>query len=158
MNTVLVICFSFFLFASQSMAQSINGERILKLEGNKKSIYVDRGVLYFQSQTYSATILNIRSFFSQDQGFERVVFDFADQKPPTIYGFIDSKKNKVYLDFFNTTMANENKEIKASKFIKGMEVFKLDKEKVTIELTFNGENSYEIFYLENPARLVIDIK
>lgn len=158
MNTIFLIIFSVFICATSSMAQSINGERILKLDGNKKSVYVDRGVLYLQSQTYSATILNIRSFFSQDQGFERIVFDFADKKLPTVYGFINSKKNKVYLDFFNTTMANENKEIKASKFIKGMEVFKLDKEKVTVELTFNAENSYEIFYLENPARLVIDIK
>ena len=48
--------------------------------------------------------------------------------------------------------------IKKIKYLNEIKFFSIEKDQVAMELIFNSSVSYDIFYLTNPARIVIDIK
>ena len=58
----------------------------------------------------------------------------------------------------NTSLGTSIEELKSIKFLKEINFYSIDKNKVTATLTFDEKVSYDVFVLENPGRLVIDVK
>lgn len=140
------------------LAESLLKERIWKISSRKRSIFLDKGVFHSEKNPTVQKLTGIRNSYVPARGYERVVFDFSSNKPPKVYGKISSKEKKVYVDFFNTSLGAKADHLKNIKYLKNIDFFNLDKDRLSVELNFEQNVSYDIFYLENPGRLVIDIK
>lgn len=145
------------LAPSLSIAQDLNKERIRKLLSSKASIYLERGIFHNGPIKNEAKLVSIRRSFAQKQGVERVVFDFAGPVPK-IYGHFNSQDKRLYIDFFNTNISNEIKPSVDARFVEKINFFPIDKEVLSTELILKGKVGLDIFYLENPGRLVVDLK
>ncbi len=139
-------------------AQNLTEERIWKIENRKKSIYLGSGVFHFNSGSNNNKIVALRSSFVPSRGYERVVIDFNQPLPPKIYGHISQKLKKIQIDFFETMLPSSMSSIKNSKYVKYVDFLAIDEKQATMEITLKNEVNFDIFYLENPGRLVIDIK
>ncbi|MCT4642583.1 MAG: hypothetical protein N4A33_09845 [Bacteriovoracaceae bacterium] len=149
----------FFLLLTMSIfGQSLSKQRIWKIVGEKRSVYFDKGIFHSPIDTSTQKLLGVRNSYVKSRGFERVVFDFSSDVPPRLYGHISPDKKRVYLDFLNTNMDNEVKNIKKVKYVKGIDFFDIDKNTISVELNVSSKTSFDIFYLESPARIVVDIK
>ncbi len=151
----LLLC----LFVSQfTIAQDLQKERLWRIDGDKKSIYLEKGIFHTGNKKVSAQLLNVRHSFSSAQGYERVVFDFSSSDIPKIYGYLSPGEKKLYLDFFDTGMKDNVKFPGNSRHIKNLDFYPLSAESLSLELKFKDKVTADIFYLKNPARLVIDLK
>ena len=140
------------------LAQNLMEERIWKVAPRKKSIFLDSGVFHHNSNLKNAGISGVRSSSGQAQGYERVVIDFNTASIPKIYGHISSKGEKISVDFFDSNLATNQPLLKNSKNVKSIDFINVDGKSITMELTMKSKTSFDIFYLENPGRLVIDIR
>ena len=104
-----------------------------------------------------ASISAVRNSAVSGRGYERVVIDFNTPSVPKIYGHITENK-KISIDFFDTSMVTAQPQMKNSKFVKAIDFISVDGKTMTMEMTLKGKSSFDIFYLENPGRLVIDIR
>lgn len=154
---VLVLILSM-LFLTNAFSQNLNSQRIWKISSKKRSIFLDKGVFHSDSEVKNVQLTGIRNSFIPSRGYERVVFDFNSARTPRIYGHISKKDKKVYLDFFDTSLNKALSAIKEVKFVKSVDFYNIDRNQLSAELTFDSSASFDIFYLENPGRLVIDIK
>lgn len=146
------------LLSTNIFAQNLLKERIWKISSKKRSIFFDKGVFHSEGSDKEQKLLGIRNSYIPSRKYERIVFDFSTSVPPRTYGHISNDKNKVFLDLFNTRLEKEVSSLKNIKYIKNVDFFNLDKNKLSVELSFIDGVSYDIFYLENPGRLVIDVK
>ena len=140
------------------LAQNLMEERIWKVAPRKKSIFLDSGVFHHNSNLKNAAITAIRSSLTPGQGYERVVIDFNTDSVPKIYGHISSKDQKITVDFFEASMGTTQPQLKTSKNVKTIDFINVDGKSITMDLSMKGKASFDIFYLENPGRLVIDIR
>lgn len=146
------------LIASSALAQNLMEERIWKVAARKKSIFLDAGVFHHNNTSLkSSSITSVRSSAVPDRGYERVVIDFNTPTTPKLYGHINPDK-KISVDFFDTTVATNQPQLKNSKHVKSLDFISVDGKTITMELKMKGKASYDVFYLENPGRLVIDIR
>ena len=145
-------------FSQLSLAQNLLQERIWKISSKKRSIFFDKGVFHSSGNNGAQKLQGIRNSYIPSRKYERIVFDFSSNRPPKIYGHISNVSNKVYVDFFNTSLEKSLEGLKNIKFIKNVDFFNLDENKLSVEMSFIDGTSYDIFYLENPGRLVIDVK
>jgi hypothetical protein len=148
---------SLFVFTTAS-AQNLMEERIWKIAPRKKSIFLDSGVFHFNSNVKNAGITAVRSSAVPGRGYERVVVDFSTPSIPKIYGHISPQDNKISVDFFETTVSTNQAQLKNSKNVKAIDFVSVDGKSVTMELSLKGKSSFDVFYLDNPGRLVIDIR
>jgi hypothetical protein len=146
------------LFLNLSFAQNLFEERIWKVSSRKKSIFLDSGVFHFNSQVKNSLITGIRNSYAPDRGYERIVIDFNNSSIPKIYGHISSKDQKLSIDFFGTSISSTQANLKNSKFVRSVDFISVDGKSLTMELALKSKVSFDVFYLENPGRLVIDIK
>jgi hypothetical protein len=155
-----VITFFVLLSVSNVYSQSLLSERIWKLPKRKKSIYIDKGIFHHSSKTTSNSLVKIRNSFLKNRKYERIVFDFAKGGIPRLYGNINRKNKKLYLDLFDTSLSSTIKTLKNTKFISSLDFYNIDKGSLSIELNLKEDVNFDIFILENSAnsRLVIDIK
>lgn len=144
------------LVAVPALAQNLMEERIWKISSRKKSIFLDTGVFHYNSNLKNSSITGVRS--SVNAGFERVVVDFNSTTIPKLYGHISSQNRKLSVDFFDTGVMTSQPQLKNSKFVSGVDFINVDGKTVTMELSFKGKAGFDIFYLDNPGRLVIDIR
>ncbi len=140
------------------LAQNLMEERIWKVSPRKKSIFLDSGVFHHNSDSKNVGITSIRSASTPGLGYERVVVDFNSATIPKLYGHISPKDQKVTVDFFDATMASNRPTLNKSKNVKEIDFINVDGKSITMELSMKGKTSFDIFYLENPGRLVIDIR
>jgi len=140
------------------LAQNLMEERIWKVAPRKKSIFLDSGVFHHDSNLQKAGITSVRSSSNPGQGYERVVVDFNTPTIPKIYGHISPKDKKITVDFFNATVTMSQPQLKTSKHVKTIDFINVDGKSITMDLSMKGKTSFDIFYLENPGRLVIDIR
>jgi hypothetical protein len=145
------------LIVSPVLAQNLMEERIWKVSPRKKSIFLDSGVFHLNSAVKSSSITGVRNSAVNGRGYERVVIDFDTPSVPKLYGHISENK-KLSVDLFNTTMATNQPQMKNSKFVKSLDFINVDGKSVTLEMALKGKSSFDVFYLENPGRLVIDIR
>lgn len=140
------------------LAQNLMEERIWKVAPRKKSIFLDSGVFHHNANIKNAGITGVRTSGTAKQGYERVVIDFDSATIPKIYGHISAKDKKISVDFFESKVLNFQPEIKKSINVKAIDFINVDGKSITMDLSMKGKASYDIFYLENPGRLVIDIR
>lgn len=145
------------LVVTPILAQNLMEERIWKVSPRKKSIFLDSGVFHMNSALKDASISAVRNSAVSGRGYERVVIDFNTPTVPKLYGHITENK-KISIDFFDTSMVTAQPQMKNSKFVKAIDFISVDGKTMTMEMTLKGKSSFDIFYLENPGRLVIDIR
>tara|TARA_B100001971_G_scaffold213155_1_gene245478 strand:- start:63301 stop:63771 length:471 start_codon:yes stop_codon:yes gene_type:complete len=145
------------LSANSISAQNLLKERIWKISDRKRSIFFDKGVFHSDLKASNQMLQGVRNSYVSARGYERVVFDFASQNPPKVYGYI-SEDNKIYIDFFNTVLEKAIEPVSGVKYVKGINFYNIDSDGLSAEITFKSKVSVDIFYLSNPGRIVIDIK
>jgi hypothetical protein len=145
------------LAVTSVFAQSLMEERIWKVAPRKKSIFLDSGVFHVNSDLKAASIVGMRNSVVPGRGYERVVVDFNTPKVPKIYGHIAANK-KLSVDFFETTMNTSRPQVRNSQFVQAIDFITVDGKTTTMEIALKGKSSFDVFYLENPGRLVIDIR
>jgi hypothetical protein len=154
MRLLLIFLISFSSFASINFSS----QRIWKISDKKRNIYLDKGIIYLNSKAEKVSLKSIRSRFNSSKGYERIVLDFDTNNPPRIYGLISQGKKKLFIDLFNTTIGTSDRMIKKTKFVSSIDVYQLDTNKLSLELNLRKSYNFDVFYLSNPSRLVIDIK
>ncbi len=145
------------LTVTSVIAQSLMEERIWKVAPRKKSIFLDSGVFHVNSDLKASSIVGMRNSVVPGRGYERVVVDFNTPRVPKIYGHITANK-KLSVDFFETTMSTARPQVKNSQFVQAIDFITVDGKTITMEIALKGKSSFDVFYLENPGRLVIDIR
>jgi len=145
-------------FSLNALSQDLLQERIWKISERKRSIFLDKGVFHSDENPMKQNLVGVRNSYVPARGYERVVFDFSSNKPPRVYGKISNEDNKVYIDFFNTSLGTKISKLKNIKHLKDINFFNIDEKDLSVEMNFSSDVSLDVFYLENPARLVVDIK
>ena len=158
MKTLLLGLLFLINISTISYAQDLLKERIWKLAPRKKSIFLDKGVFHSDANPQMQKLVGMRNSYVPARGYERIVIDFSGNKPPRIYGHVSKKDNKVFIDLFNTSMTPELEGISSIKYLKDVKFFDIEPDHISAELSFSRSVSFDIFYLENPARLVLDVK
>lgn len=154
----LVIPVFIFMLAQISFAQNLFDLAIRQIEPSKKSTYYSDGVLHLMKGVSSGKLVDIRHSYSPKRGYERVVFDFTSNSIPKTYAYISNENKKIYLDFFESSFSPSIPDLKNVHNIKGIDFFSIDENNFSVEVNFKSPAGFEIFYLSNPGRLVIDIK
>lgn len=152
------IIFGLLISSVLAFSANLQSERIWKLTNRKKSIYLDDGIFHYQSGDSASSLTNVRNSYVASRGYERIVFDFAGKNVPKIYGNVSNPNKKLYIDFANTNLAASLKKLKNTKFVDRMDVFNIDSDTLSVELVLKSKVSFDIFFLDNPGRLVVDIK
>lgn len=152
------IIMSFFLLSGTVLAQNLMEERIWKLSARKKSIFLDSGVFHMNSGTTGSQVTAVRSSSVPGRGYERVVIDFNTPSIPRVYGHISSQKQKLSIDLFETSVGTAQPQLKNSKFVKNIDFISVDGKTLTMDISLKSKASFDVFYLPDPGRLVIDIR
>jgi len=158
MRLISLIIFTAFSSFPGAHAQNLLKERIWKISSHKRSIFFDKGIFHSGANSKMQNLTGIRNSYVPARGYERVVFDFTGKLPPRIYGHISKTDKKVYIDFFNTELSSQLQNLKNTKYLTDIQFFNIEQDHVSVELIFKNNVSFDVFYLENPARLVVDIK
>lgn len=145
-------------FCFEAFSQNLMEERIWKISNRKKSIFLDSGVFHYNSTLRNTSVTAVRNSVVAGRGYERVVIDFNTQTVPKIYGHISGKDKKISIDLFETSVSTTQPKLKNSQFVKSIDFISVDNKTVTLELNLKSKASFDVFYLENPGRLVIDIR
>lgn len=146
------------LFSPAVLAQNLMEERIWKVSPRKKSIFLDAGVFHHPTELKGAAITGVRSSAVNGRGYERVVIDFSTTTVPKLYGHISSSEKKISVDFFDTSVATAQPVLKNSKNISGIDFISVDGKSITVQISLKNKASFDVFYLDNPGRLVFDIR
>ena len=157
-----LIQFIIFCLAS-TLTESVYGqdllkERIRKLSSNKTSIYIEKGIFHNGGVKLQAQLKSLRQSYNPKQGFERIVIDFSTNSVPKIYGHISSEDRKLYLDIFDTTIAKDLKTVESTRYIEKINFFPIESNHISLDMKLKSKVIADVFYLENPGRLVIDLK
>jgi hypothetical protein len=152
------IIIAFVLLSGAVFAQNLMEERIWKLSSRKKSIFLDSGVFHYNNGASNAQVTAIRSSAVGGRGYERVVIDFNTPTIPKVYGHISSQNQKLSIDLFDTSVATAQPQLKNSKFVKGIDFINVDGKTLTMDISLKSKASFDVFYLPDPGRLVIDIR
>ncbi len=155
---IIVLFITIFCSLSPSFGQDLFKERIRKLSSNKTSIFMEKGIFHNGGVKVQSTLKSLRQSYNPKQGFERIVIDFSTSQIPKIYGHISSDDKKLYLDIFETTLAKDFKAVSNTRFVEKINFFPIESNHLSLDLKLKGKVSADIFYLENPGRLVIDLK
>lgn len=155
---IIVLFMTLFCLTTSTYGQDLFKERIRKLSSNKTSIYVEKGIFHNGGVKVPSSLKSLRQSYNPKQGFERIVMDFSTDQVPKIYGHISSDDKKLYLDIFETTLAKDFKAVSNTRFIEKINFFPIESNHISLDFRLKGKVSADIFYLENPGRLVIDLK
>ena len=156
--SLFFLILSVVVFAQNLSAQDLTKERIRKLSSNKTSIYVENGIFHNGGVKQEAVLKSIRQSYNGKLGFERIVLDFSTNQIPKVYGHISSLEKKLYIDFFDTTLDKVFQTIGIKHFVEKINFFPIESNYLSVEMKLKAKVNADIFYLENPGRLVIDLK
>jgi hypothetical protein len=141
-----------------AFSQDLLKERIRKLSNKKTSIYIESGIFHNGGAKGEGLIKGVRQFYNPKQGFERIVIDLAGAEIPKVYGNINSIEKKLYIDFFDTKLDKELKTVSSTRYIEKINFFPIEPAMLSLEMKLKAKVSADIFFLDNPGRLVIDLK
>ncbi|EQC47003.1 hypothetical protein M899_0152 [Bacteriovorax sp. BSW11_IV] len=150
---ILLSCLSQLAYSQDLMA-----ERIRQISGKKRSVYFDSGIFHNGGPKLSSKVKAMRHSYSESLGYERIVIDFTTNEIPRVYGYISNQHKKIFLDLFNTEVPASVGSFGSSKFVQKVDFFPIEADSVSLEMKFKSNVNVDIFYLEKPGRLVIDIK
>lgn len=145
-------------FQTKVEAQDLMKERIRKLSSNKTSIYIEKGIFHNGGVKQDGVLKTIRQSFRPKLGYERIVIDFGANQIPKVYGHISSPEKILYVDFFDTTLAKDFQILGSKHFVEKINFFPIEANYLSMEMKLKMKVTADIFYLENPGRLVIDLK
>ncbi len=154
----LLIIFLTTVFSLSALGQNLLDERIRRISSRKRSIYLESGIFHNGGPKIDSKLKAIRHNFSSKRGYERLVFDFKTNKLPRIYGYIDGKSKKLYLDLFTTDLPDALNSFGDSRFVKSVNFFPIQNDTLSVEVLFKKNVTLDVFFLETPGRLVVDIK
>jgi hypothetical protein len=150
---LIIFCLSHACFG-----QDLLKERIRKLSSNKTSIYIEKGIFHNGGVKIQSSLTSLRQSYNPKQGFERIVIDFSTNQVPKIYGHISSEDRKMYLDLFDTTLSKDLKTVSSTRYVEKINFFPIEENHLSLDLRLKSKVIADIFFLENPGRLVIDLK
>ena len=147
-----------FLFTLCVQAQDLSTERIRKIPSVKRSIYFNKGIFLSSGKKVESRLKAIRHGYKKSNGYERLVFDFKTKKAPKIYGYKSKNDKKIFIDFFNTSLGDGVQSFGKSNLVGKVDFYPVGDESLSAEVTLKGNYAIDVFYLDNPGRIVIDIK
>jgi len=154
MMIVLILLF----LTLPSYSQDLFKERIRKLSNNKISIYVEKGIFHNGGAKTQSTLKSLRQSFNSKQGFERIVMDFTTNNVPRVYGHINSEEKQLYLDIFETSLVRDFTSPDKTRYIEKINFFPIESNHLSLDIKLKNKVIADIFTLDNPGRLVIDLK
>lgn len=155
----ITVTFLSMTILSNCFGTNIFGERIFNLVNAKRSLYLSKGIFHLNKQGSAATLKGIRNSNLKSRSFERIVFDFSTTSLPSLYGSISQDKNKIYIDLYDAKIDRSLMSKQPSyKKVSHINFMDIEKNRLIAEINLKTSSEIEIFYLENPARLVVDIK
>ncbi len=155
----IFLLFYLLIFVSTiSFGQDLFKERIRKLSNNKTSIYIEKGIFHNGGVKTQSTLKSLRQSYNPKQGFERIVMDFSTNDVPRVYGHINSDDKKLYLDVFETSLAKEFNSPAGTRYIEKINFFPIESNHLSMDMKLKNKVIADIFTLDNPGRLVIDLK
>ena len=137
-------------------SQNLMSTPIRKMDGRKKGVYLDQSIVYGGKRGTTGSITAIRGSFNTKEQYERLVFDLSSKIPPYIYSYL--KGNKLYIDFFELTLPKNFSNLGGGQLVKNIKFYTLDKGHLSAEVSFKENVKFDIFFLKDPVRLVVDIK
>jgi hypothetical protein len=158
MKSLVIFLIFVSTYHSSLFAQDLLKERIRKIGITKSSIYIEKGIFHNGGVKQESIIKAIRQSYNPKQGFERIVIDFSTSNIPKVYGHISAIDKKIYIDFFDTSLAKDLQAVAKTRFVDKVNFFPIEENFLSVEFKLKMKASADIFYLENPGRLVIDIK
>ena len=147
---------SFFIFGI-ALAQDLHQERIWKVSDSKRSIFIDRGIFHSTLEKSPRVLTNLRTSFDQRRGYERIVFDFDGNTPAKIYGHVSSEDKILRVDLFNTSISAKMVSKTHGKFLESVDFYNVNDSHLGVELRFKKNVNFDLFYLTNPGRFVVDV-
>ncbi len=158
MNLKHFLALGVLLISVQVFAQSLTGGKIWKIQNRKLNFYQTTGVFHNGNEGSASNLRTIRHSYNKEIKAERIVFDFAGDRVPRIYGHISPTQDKIYIDMFNTDTDVANAVDASGDLLKNVTYYKISKDILSVELNFKNKINADVFFLESPGRLVIDIK
>lgn len=152
----LLVFVSLIPFVTQ--AQNLVEERIRRLDNRKKSVFLNRGIFHNGGPKIASSLKAVRHSFNPKLGYERLVMDFETAQVPRVYGHIATGEKKLYLDLFDTQIKGAIGSFGNSKYVESINFFPISQDTLSVEIHFKQSVSVDIFYLDSPGRLVIDVK
>ena len=154
----IIIAIFFLILQGNSFAQNLMEDQIRKLQGRKTAVYLDKGVFHNGKVKSNSSLSSLRHFYDKARTRERIVFDFSSTEIPRLYGFISRSEKKIYIDFFNTELKGNVGTFGASYFVDSINFYPWSDGSVSVEMSFKENIFADLFYLETPGRLVLDVK
>ena len=153
------VLFSLFLLTPSSWGVNLLKEKIWKIGTEKKSVYLARGIFHSgASSTSSSQLRAMRKSYSPAEKRERIVFEFNTSTPPRVFGHLSDSEQRIYVDFFNTTILPNVRFRPESRYVGDMNFFSDEDGHLSLEMKLKSSVRAEIFSLNSVGRLVIDIK
>ncbi len=147
------------ILTSISHSQNVLKENSWVISGSKKNVYFEQGIFRANGESSSPTILqNIRTHYNKNSKQERIVIDLTGTSMVSIYGSILPGKKKLTLDLMQVSKGETLPSVTKGKYLQSIDIYIIEPKLLTLELNFDAVYSFEIFYLLNPLRVVIDVK
>lgn len=132
------------------------------MSGRKLSNYISAGFiknnLAQADYNKSTELVKIRSFYQEKNKIERVVFDLSSEKLTKTIVYISNTEKKVIVTM-DKVKKSESIVIPAKTLMfSTYKAYQLDSDSLIVEMTFKRHKEIDVFFLEKPARLVIDTK
>ncbi len=152
----------FSIFNSESFA-GLMDQRIWKMSDHKRAVYLDTGIFHSGNGVDSAAkieneLKHMRNSYDAARGYERLVFELSGSVLPFVYGQVSAEGSSLTLDIRGAVLKKDFKPLKRTQYISQIDLYHFGDDFLSTELRFNGDLSFDIFYLESPTRIVIDIK
>lgn len=137
-----------------------SSEQFWGMSGRKLENYFSQGFSKndFAKTTNSSELKKVRAFFKRKEGYERIVFDLSTDILPKSMVYISASSKNVTVKFQSTSKAKDYKEHKGTQMFNLYETYVLGNKTTLVKLSFKRPKEIDVFYLEKPARLVIDAR
>ena len=154
---LLFICFLISI-SDLCFGQNLNKEKTKKMEGHKTGVYVQEGIFYKGGSSTKSGIQSIRRSGDTTKNQERIVIDFSTANTPQIYSYLSDSEKILYIDFFNTEIKDKKPELLNSTFVDSVIFYPWKDNSLSMEIKLKEKVFCDLFYLETPGRMVIDIR
>jgi hypothetical protein len=156
--------FNYFIlifFSTLASSQNVLKENSWIISGAKKNVYFEQGIFRFSGDPAAqvpAVLQNLRTHFNKNTKQERIVIDLTGTSMVGLYGSILPGKKKITLDLMQVSKGDSLPVATKGKYLQSIDIYIIEPKLLTLELNFDAVYSFEIFYLLNPLRVVIDVK
>jgi len=146
------------LVSVSTYSQNLLHERIRKVPPQKSAKYFENGIFHNGMVKVNSKIVGLRHSFKTADKEERIVFDFSTANIPRVYGYFSKDKKLLTIDFIGADINDKIGSFGKSSYVKDVNFFPVKKDSVSAEIHLKESVKMDMFYLENPGRLVIDLK